>query len=152
MSKQPEWEFVANLGDVTPLDYGGAFLYRDKTGVYDPQLEILVEPGESQKHYTLYRFDVEPCTYQDGVLSDNPSHPNQPAWFDNGVRELEQIADYQGMSKFELITAFLAQDIRERARAWITVGEYYGWINLDSYPLTLDTTAVKAHYKQGELG
>ena len=31
---QPKWEYVANLGDTSPLEYGGLFLYRDTTGVY----------------------------------------------------------------------------------------------------------------------
>jgi hypothetical protein len=42
--RQPIWEYIDNLGDASPLDYGGLFLYHDTTGVYGYELEKLVEP------------------------------------------------------------------------------------------------------------
>ena len=36
---QTVWKFVTNLGDASPLDYGGLFVYIDETGVYPPEME-----------------------------------------------------------------------------------------------------------------
>ena len=41
---QPTWEYVTNLGDASPIDNGGLFVYRDTTGVYGYELEKLAEP------------------------------------------------------------------------------------------------------------
>lgn len=43
---QPKWKFVANLGDVSWADYGGLFVFRDLTGVYDPEMEYLEPPTD----------------------------------------------------------------------------------------------------------
>jgi len=43
-TNQPVWNVIANLGDATPLEYGGAFLRIDETGVYDPELVAWDEP------------------------------------------------------------------------------------------------------------
>lgn len=39
-TKQPIWEFVANLGDVNVAQHGGFLVYRDTTGVYPPEVEL----------------------------------------------------------------------------------------------------------------
>ena len=44
MSAQPSWTFVANLGDASPLEYGGYFVYHDATGVYGYEAEKVEEP------------------------------------------------------------------------------------------------------------
>ena len=44
MTNQPSWKVIANLGDATPLEYGGAFLLVDETGVYCPELIVWDEP------------------------------------------------------------------------------------------------------------
>lgn len=41
-TKQPRWKLVAQLGDVHPIDYGGYFVYRDTTGVYEEEAEVLM--------------------------------------------------------------------------------------------------------------
>lgn len=103
-TNQPEWEMIENIGDVNPLDYGGGFVFRDKTGVYPEELEILEvdeeklrrlddigfsdmdefdkqTAAEGIKPYTIYRIVLDRCTYQDGILSDNKFHPEHPAWW-----------------------------------------------------------------------
>jgi hypothetical protein len=101
---QPQWKLIANLGDVNPLDYGGFFVYRDETGVYEEEAELLLVDdqvllraeeddlakeegrledlkGEEAKPYTVYRFAVGRCWLTATVLSDNKYHPELPAWF-----------------------------------------------------------------------
>lgn len=102
-TKQPAWKFIANLGDASPLEHGGFFVYQDETGVYAPEARYL-EPNDStwervnhcmdcegmeapcSKHAKLeyaleYRFSLDRCTLTEGILSDNPYHPLHPAWW-----------------------------------------------------------------------
>ena len=150
-TKQPRWRLVANLGDTTPLEYGGYFVYRDATGVYPPEAELLREPEDGNAlddpaaRWTVYRFILEPCTFVDGVLSDNPFHPGHAVWF---ADSLVGLASFTGQTELELITAFCSDDARVRADAWRTVGDYHGYENLDSYPIELTRAEVKRRYRR----
>lgn len=130
---QPNWKCIAQLGDAHPIEYGGYWIMEDTTGVYPPEGELL-ETGDEGEPLTVYRFILEPCTYLDGVLSDNRFHPGHPAWF---ADSLGQIASANGIETEALIALFTSHDARERAVAWRMVGEYHGLENLDSYPFTL---------------
>lgn len=161
-TKQPKWELIANLGDVNPLEYGGYFVYRDTTGVYPPEAELLVEPCEGESKYTIYRFILEPCTFVDGVLSDNKFHPDYPAWFATPEAQkaerpqdttyLSRICETHGIDRDELIKSFCSEDPIDRAHAWRMVGEYHGFENLDQSPASMSKAEVRKRYRQGELG
>jgi len=157
---QPKWKFVANLGDANPLDHGGYFIFVDETGVYPPQAEYLEvdEDARGRSRYTVYRFNLEPCTYINNVLSDNKFHPDKSAWF--ATREsrraerpqdttylsnLDSITD--GNREEDLIASFCSDDPLERAQAWRVVGLYHGFDNLDSYPLHLNGREAARRYK-----
>ena len=153
MSK-PTWKLISNLGDATPLDYGGYFVFVDETGVYQPEAELLVVPDddESDELYEVYRFVLEPCTYHNGILSDNPHHPSTPAWFAMPAKQpqdtdLSNVANYIGMPEHELIAAFISDDPIDRAHAWRAVGDYHGFANLDSYPLQLSRSEAGRRYR-----
>lgn len=133
MTKQPNWLCIANLGDASPIDYGGYFVYIDLNGIYPPEAELLDSPDDDNGTWTVYRFILEPCTFSNGILSDNRYHPDDAAWF-NG--KLGQIANQIGVDVIELVHKFISNDVCERAFAWREVGEYCGFDNLDSYPLT----------------
>lgn len=156
-TRQPEWEFIANLGDASPLDYGGYFIYRDKTGVYEEEAELLIVDNEEDENttYTSYRIVLERGKLVDDYLVPfryNPSwkYPvgRYDEWFHAG---LEDVADSIGATKEELEQAFTSANPLERARAYRVVGDYHGWENLDSYPLTeLTRKDVEERYR-GEL-
>ncbi len=94
---QPEWEYLTNIGDATPLEYGGCFLYNDRTGVYAPEMERieLVDESNPRSKYTIHRVILDRCTFIGGVLSDNKFHPEMSAWF---ADSLPSIAGFVGMS------------------------------------------------------
>lgn len=151
---QPIWKYIANLGDGTPLTYGGLFVYTDETGVYAPEM-VRVEPPSDEMdldspkaRWELRRAILEPCTYINGILSDNPFHPAHPVWF---ADDIESLASFIGMESEELIALFLSSDPCERAHAWRAVGDYFGWDNLDSYPSQLTREEIEARYTDGEL-
>lgn len=148
---QPTWKCIANLGDVDYLEYGGYFVFEDTTGVYPPEAELLQEPCEDETRYTVHRFVLEPCTFVDGVLSDNAS-PTHSAWF---ADSLQSIADFVGMTYLELVIALCDTStregaIKERAHAWRAIGDYHGFDNLDSYPLMLTRAEADARYRGTE--
>lgn len=184
-TRQPEWEYVANLGDASPIDHGGFFIFEDRTGVYPPEVEVLIPPEEDDSDedfededsdedpvnalleagahdedeegkYLIFRFVVEPCTYINGILSDNKFHPDHPAWFATPEERkkdrpqdstyLSCIASAVGRTTEDLIKDFLSEDVKVRAAAWREVGEVHGWENLDSYPQKVTRKEAKERY------
>jgi len=141
-TKQPEWKTVANLGDVNPIDYGGYFVNVDTTGVYPPEAELLEVDYETGK-CTVYRFILENMTYQNGILSDNQFHPDHAVWF---AGKLGQVASCMGTTADELVEQFTSSNPIDRAIAWRCIGDYFGFHELDSYPLELTRNEVKQRY------
>lgn len=142
---QPKWKFVGNIGDASPLDYGGFFVYVDETGVYPPEAEVVELDDESDDpHYTVYRFVLDKCTYIDGVLSDNKYHPEHPAWWaspENRKQERPQDTTYLSnicsccdIETDELIRMFCSDDPLELASAYRYVAECHGYHELDHEP------------------
>lgn len=167
---QPDWECIAQLGDAIPTEYGGYWIFRDKTGVYAPEGEYLFCPDsddddedsdgpdaeDREGPYTAYRFSLEQCTFIDGVLSDNQFHPDHCAWWattperikarPQDGRGLEHVASCMGSTADELVAMFISDDIVDRARAYRMIGEYHGFVNLDQYPLHLTRAEVEERY------
>lgn len=150
-TSQPVWQFVANLGDANPLSHGGLFVYIDTTGKYDPECARL-EPidndnGNDSGKWELRRFSLPRCTFANGVLSENPFHPDKPAWFASSHRpqdttDLAKLASFTGQSEADLIALFTSDNVSDRARAFESVGQFHGFDNLDSYPQTLSRKDV----------
>lgn len=162
-TRQPVWQLIANLGDATPILYGGFFVYVDTTGVYSPECVLLTPLDKNDctngdpVQWEARRFTCESCTFINGVLSDNPFHPDKPAWFatpynpdrpqDGSKGKLESIAETFGTTPDELIALFVSSDATDRAQAWRMVGEYFGFDNLDSYPQMLTRKDVFNRYR-----
>ena len=143
MSTQPKFKLVAQLGDKNPIDHGGYFVYIDETGVYSPEAELLIAPDNDDGKWEIRRFILEPCTFINGILSDNKFHPESPAWFADGVGE---ISNFVGIPTADLIDMFCNGNIENRAIAWLSVGDYHGFENLDSYPLYLTRSQAESRY------
>lgn len=139
---QPDWEFVANLGDANPLTYGGYFVYRDRTGKYGEEAELLiVDEGRGGRHtYSVYRFGLDQLKLVDGYLvslSYRPDWPYPVEKYDEWFHEkMDDVAGNIGVTKEELEKAFTSTNSLMRAEAYRAVGDYHGWENLDAYPLT----------------
>lgn len=138
MTDQPVWKFVENIGDVNPLDHGGAFIFIDETGVYDPEMEV-VTPIEDHDNdrltWEMHRFSIEKCTFQGGVLSDNKFHPDCQTWYADG---LKSIADCMGKDQLELIEQLCSDDLVQRALGYRDVYSYYGLENFDQDSMNED--------------
>ena len=157
---QPVWKCIANLGDVNPLDYGGLFVVVDETGVYPPEMERL-EPDSDDEDcmYTVHRVVLDRCTYINGILSDNPFHPECSAWFaapesrrDKRPQDtcyLSNVAECMDCTVADLQANLISEEPVVRAHAYRMIADYHGWGNFDSYPLTL--TYQKAEERVARL-
>jgi hypothetical protein len=135
-TKQPSYHAVANLGDVNPLEHGGAFVMVDRRGVYAPQLWVWEpEANVMEEKGMLYRFDIPTCRFTDegGGLNDNPHHPNSIAWY--ATREkLKSVAASWGVSVRELTGLLTSSDPVQRGRGILAVARVMGLHEFDSYP------------------
>lgn len=148
MSDQPRWRLLANLGDVNPIDHGGIFVYVDETGHYPPEAERLESPDsdDSGGPWTVYRFPLDRCTFEGGILSDNAFHPEIEAWFADSI---DAIASYIGSDPETLRAELCSPDPIELANGYRAVGEFYGFLNLDQYPITFTRRAeIEARYRE----
>ena len=146
MTEQPVWQAIANLGDVNPLDHGGAYVLIDQTGVYPPEVEFIEVPDEEPfeyNPYTVYRFPLENFTLTDGILSDNPYHPKYPVWFADSINDMVGPEDAQ-----ELVDGFLSDNPIAKAQSYLTVLYYYGPVEFDQYPLTFSRAELEARLSQ----
>lgn len=149
-TQQPEWELVGTIGDRNPVEYGGGYVFRDKTGVYDPEVEW-IEPMPSAPYrgsgsgVTVYRVPMERHTYVDGILSDNSYHPDKAVWYAN---DLDAVCRYCDCDRDELIGNLCGDDPVARAWAYETLANYHGWYEFDHYPLTLTADEAEKRYEQ----
>ncbi len=51
-----------------------------------------------------------------------------------------------GTTEEALVALFCSEEALERAQAWRMIGEYHGFDNLDSSPLTMTREEAKARY------
>jgi hypothetical protein len=162
MTNQPVWKYVANLGDASPIEHGGLFLYEDETGVYPAELEKLDEPCDDDRleRWTVRRVcldklklhRVENMLYLvPGAYEPSWPHPvhSYVEWF---AKDLASVAETMGTTRAELEEAFCSDDIKARAWAYQCVYDYHGWDNGDSYPQTLTKKEARKRYVRGELG
>jgi hypothetical protein len=141
MANQPKWAFVANLGDLNPLDHGGYLVYRDRTGVYPPEA-VRIEPRD--RSWYVARFVLEPCTYQDGVLSDNPFHPDRPAWF---AKDLPAIGRFMGDDGPDgVIEDLCSEDPVQRALGYQAVGLYLGFHQFGDAEIVTGRVEMRRRY------
>lgn len=163
---QPQWKYITNLGDKNPIDYGGYFIYTDETGVYEAEVEYVEVvdeafdfDNEDKGKWFVYRFQLEKCTYINGVLSENKFHPDHPAWFaqpESMMKErpqdttyLSRMAECFGLTHDNLVELFCSDNVVERAEAYRMVGSYHGFDNLDSYPLEFTSRKeIEKRYKK----
>ena len=117
MDQQPKWKFLKNLGDASPLEYGGYLVYGDETGQYAEEAEYWAEPETEGGRVTVYRFALDRCTDVGGVLSDNAFHPECPAWFANAIAAS---AGSAGVAENVVRAMLCSADPLERASAYRT--------------------------------
>lgn len=144
---QPIWKLLY------ATDYSA--LYVDTTGVYDPEMEIAEEIFDAPGHerFFVYRFPIERLkrvTDDDGNIYVVPYRYDAswryPAsqyreWY---LDTIGDIARSVGRTAEDLIDALCSEDPRERSFAYLDIGGYWGYDNLDSYPLRISEHRMNA--------
>ena len=134
MTKQPSYWCVANIGDRTPMAYGGAFVMVDMRGVYPTELIIFEASGEDRygDPTSFRRLSIQcdrlTAIKNDGkfvALSDNKYHTDHSVWWGT-EKDLPNLASYHGESVNDLVQKFVTSDPVELALAYKCVYEYNG--------------------------
>lgn len=161
-TRQPEWKFIANLGDRDPVNHGGLFLYEDATGVYPAEMERLErENDRDDSKFQVHRVVLDRCKEVQSER-DKPylvSHDYDPSWphplpqYEEWFAEdLAKVADSMDTTESELRDQLCSADSKERANAYRCILDYHGWENEDSDPLTLESIDdVEDRYTDGEV-
>lgn len=149
---------IANLGDANFIQYGGRLVFSDDSDTQrDPWMEVIEEPPEDDEEeeiWTIYRFDLERFQIvEDGnhlyLVSKNwdKSWPHALSSYDEWFhRDLKSVAESMSIKLQELRSGFCSEDPLKRAMAWCTIGDYYGFHELDSYPLKLSKQEILKRY------
>jgi len=154
---QPRWRFVVNLGDAHPLEYGGYFVYRDMTGVYGYEAELveLLNENDERSKLRVIRVCLDrlkevrdgdavhlvPFTYE--ATWPHPVHRYEE-WFTD---KLASIASYVGRTVEDLRASLCSEDGVQRAEAYRNVYDHEGWANGNEYPMTLTMAEAKRRYR-----
>jgi hypothetical protein len=130
----------------------------DETGEYAPEGEILQEPCEGERNYTVYRFSLDRLQ----TIEDPETHtvylvparyeanwPHAVSRYDEWFhKDLARVAQTIGSDVATLRAQFCSEDPIERAHAYRAIGEYHGFANLDSYPLQLTRGEARKRYSR----
>jgi len=77
------------------------------------------------------RFDLDRCTYINGILSDNVYNPSYASWFNH---RLDRVANANGIERAELIDALCSPDPVARFQGYEALAIYHGWHEFDHCP------------------
>lgn len=149
--------FLENLGDASPLDHGGVFVYGPSPDDRDGSVECWDEPigtdGERDV-YKVYRFDLErykmvrvgdslymvPFAYREDW--PYPAALYRP-WFVTCDGGLGALCDGDPQ---EVEEDLCSADPVARAQVYRMIGEYHGFENLDSYPEEFSRKEMEVRY------
>lgn len=157
MTNQPTWGLIVNLGDAHPIDYGGYFVYRDTTGVYQAEAEKLFVEDEDDyaTKWTVHRIVLDRCKEardRDGRVYLVPfgyteTWTHHVSYYDEWFHKtLSKTAEFIGLSTQEMRNMLCSEDEIQRAIAYEAIYDYHGWYNGDSYPLQLTRKQVTERY------
>ena len=124
-----EMRLVGHIGDVNWLDYGGGPIYKTENGYW---LEYVQPPEEDEDNgrrvWTVYQVSM-------------PDHNGIKDWLRDG-----DIQKFTGVSTKEYLSALRSKNPIAEAQIWSDIASYYGWHELDNYPLTLNKKEVTLRY------
>lgn len=155
---QPQWELIY------ATDYSA--LYRDTTGVYDPELMIAQTVDDADEDdieataAVVYRFPLKRCWQvidDDGTWYLTEQNPTRAAELPHGLRayqpwyadDLRHVADSVGCELSGLVADLCSDDPKMLAGAFEAIGGYHGYDNLDSYPEEWTTTEFEQWPERG---
>jgi len=169
-----EDKILETFGDVNFLEYGGQLLlqgpvYEEQDPSENQWLEVIEPPPDDMSEddpnarWEIYRFepeqfkvvdvadDIDPrefCRYLVTAIYDEDwPHPVHmyDEWFH---KNLSSVAESMDFDFEDLRAGFCSDDVKVRCWSWLALGGYFGWNELDQYPLLL--TKAEAYARYGE--
>lgn len=133
------YRFLAHVGDVNPLDHSGGYLMRvrpnggrDKSYTqieYTDAPENEPEGGNDAHVFTVYRAPIPPDVAAECDWAD-----------------IAAVAGHVGVYEQDWRKAAHGT-ILERAFCLKSIADYYGWPNLDSFPLELTGKELRKRWR-----
>ena len=145
MESEPNRKCVGMFGDVNPIEHSGGYIFlRDDLTAYAEYIEPPSDDAIRPLEWTVYTVILDKCTYINGVLSDNPFHPDYPAWF---ADDIGSVAGRIGADADDLRERLCSDDPKTIASAYVDLTDYFGWDEFDQYPFVLSGREIRARYK-----
>ena len=123
---------VGRIGDVNPTEYGGGVIFSDgklRWLEYTHGRESMSWDDPEVEELEVYQVDIE-----DDVLDDHD-------WVD-----LVNLSGYTGLDEEELLEQAKGT-LAERAQLLSDIASYYGWHELDSYPITFGAVELEERWR-----
>lgn len=150
--------FIGSIGDVNWSTHGGILVFKNDDNTYRAikvdcwRLEVGDDLGDEtpedeydpRMRWDLYEFDLDQLQIKDDLLVNE--YGNKEFYSD----KLESISECIGVLIEELTASFASPDPMVRVWAYDAVGSYYGFIELDSNPLTVDRKKIDEFEKKIE--
>jgi len=139
---QPDWSLIM------ATDFYAVFV--DRTGVYPPEMVYGDEADDGT--FTVYRFPLDrmkvvqsegaPYLVPFAYAEDWPYPASMyREWFDDS---LSSVAESVGRSKDSIVSDLTSEDPIVRSGAYLDIGSYHGFANLDAYPVNMSEEAFAA--------
>ena len=146
-TQQPEWAYLANLGDADPF-ISAALVYLDKTGVYPPEMVVFNEDARGENGGLLVsRVVLDRCTMREArpeTLSSNPYHADRPEWF---ADKLGEAAECSGCTVGEVAEMLVSSEPIRRAEGYLILVGYFGIFEFDQYPVEMSRVEIRRRYR-----
>jgi len=150
MTKQPEWQCIANLGDASPIEHGGCFVMIDTTKVYPAEMEVWIPSVDDDgTKGTAYRIILDQLVYirgenllinariyKDWLAGEELPHPipHYNEWFASRAVAVN------------VQTYLSSDDPVDRAVGYRELCEYTGYYTFDQYPLKFTEEEARERY------
>lgn len=130
MTKRTYRKLIKRIGDINPFIHSGGILYKENNKYYINYTHgIDFYNEDSNKHIIeLYQFEVEnklPSWIKEDDLKSICSFSDLP------IIDINKEHDYITMSDY-----------------YMAIGDYYGFDNLDSYPIEINESKSKYYFMQ----
>ncbi len=123
---------IGHLGDVDSVEYGGGKVFTDG---FHRWLEYTYgREDESFDDISLEKLQVFQVDIDDDVFDTHD-------WVN-----VEGLASYTGIAPEDILLAAKGTVV-ERAQVLEDIGSYYGWVELDSYPMMLSVQELEDRWK-----
>mgnify|MGYP001586861803 FL=1 len=116
---------IGIIGDVTPIEYGGGYVFKGDDGIWIEYTNGLGDFDGDESALESYRVEV----YRVKVADD--------VFFDLDWMNWDNLAFSMGRKVKELESESLSDNPVTRAMLYWDVASHYGWHELDHYPLIL---------------